>query len=70
MEKEKQDILQNGKPFLTTSEIITLSGKHANTVYSWIKHSKIKPVDKISNSYIFNKQNIVDFLHDNYSIEL
>jgi hypothetical protein len=62
-------ILNNGQPFVTTTEIVTLSGKHSNTVYSWIKHENIKPVMQISNSYLFDKKAIVDFLRDRYGAD-
>lgn len=64
MTEEQLEIINNGRPFLLTREIVTISGKHRNTIYDWIEQEKIIPVDKVSNSYMFNKETVLEFLRD------
>ena len=53
---------QTQRPFMTTGEIVRLTGVHPNTVAMWRSTKKITPKDKIGSSFLYNRIEVMAFL--------
>jgi len=47
---------------MTTGEIVKVAKVHPNTVAVWRSVEKIKPVDKIGASFLYDRKAVMDFL--------
>lgn len=52
------------RPFLTTGDIVELTGVHPNTVAMWRMTKKIVPKDKIGASYLYDTEEVMKFLKE------
>ena len=50
------------RPFMTTGEIVQISGVHPNTVAMWRLTKKIVPKDKIGSSFLYDTNEVMEFL--------
>ena len=50
------------RPFMTSGEIIKLAKVHPNTMAMWRKTGKIVPKDRIGASYLYDKEEVLQFL--------
>ncbi len=53
---------QTQRPFMTTGEIVRLTGVHPNTVAMWRSTKKIIPKDKIGSSFLYDRNDVMAFL--------
>lgn len=50
------------RPFVTTGDIVKIASVHPNTVAMWRSTGKIKPKDKIGSSFLYDRQEVLNFL--------